>query len=275
MQKSREENYFVKVNPSLLFDKDINWKSKYSPWLYACLKLDYNIYLQRKYNKTISIKYSELAELLNTRRETLSKVAKDLVDHKLLTKAGKNNNYSIEDDSVLGDSDGKNFVQIYNNFFIRLLEAGISTRQLKIYYYLIYITFHLQPDKGFIKSDETQTSIVKSLNSRGEEVKAAIEGLINLGLVKKNRKGELSVREQAGDIEVIDTPLISNAPKEEAVPSVEKTYEQQIEELWRQYNVSYKNPREQELIKKQIRELTDKKNNKHVNMSYYFDDDVE
>jgi len=217
MRKNRDEKYFVRINPDLILSfEDIKWKSKFSRWLYVCLILDYNNNLQKDIDKPVKVKYNLIRELFHTSRKTLHSAVNDLVAHGLLMKTSNQNKFKLVNDKDIYRSgkSKKKFFKIYNNFFIRLLEAGLSTRQLYIYYYLYNKYYHLDPVNGYTITDETQSSIVKKIHSRNDEVKDAIEVLINLGLLMKDEYGTIYVKEQNGFLNVV---------AQQPVPEIQET----------------------------------------------------
>lgn len=199
MQKLKNDKYHAPINPGLLYKENIKFHSKYSLWVYIFLKLWQLYYVQRNIKNIIKVDYDELGQLFSTTRPTLSSAVHELVDAGLLIKKGYNK-FSLVDENKVLNNDGENFIQIYNNHFLDLLNRGLSIRQLQIYYHLVYSTYYISEENGFTQSRETQTSVTKKIKSRGDEVKQEIEGLKEMGLVGIGKKGRLYVKTQKGDV---------------------------------------------------------------------------
>lgn len=186
MPNLRKDNYFVRVSPDILIPGgSYKWKSKYSRWLYVCLLLDYNINIQNDWDREIKVNYKRFTKLFRTSKKTLHAVVNDLVANGLLKKTNKQNRFKLIADKeiICSEKSKKGFVPIYNNFFLALLNAKLSPRQLLVYYYLIYNNRYFKPENDFIRTKDTQSSIVTGIHSRSKEVKVAIEGLITLELL--------------------------------------------------------------------------------------------
>lgn len=199
MQKLKKDKYHAPINPGLLYRENIKFHSKYSIWVYIFLKLWQLYYLQRDIKNIIKVDYDELEQLFRTSRTTLSYAVHELVNAGLLIKKGFNK-FSLVDENKVLNNDGENFIQIYNNHFLDLLNRGLSIRQLQIYYHLVYSTYYISEENGFTQSRETQTSVTKKIKSRGLQVKQEIEGLKEMGLVGIGKKGRLFVKTQKGDV---------------------------------------------------------------------------
>lgn len=201
------------MSKAVLFgDENIKWKSKYSPWLYVCLKLSYNYIMQHNKDHSFKINYEDYIRLFNTTRKTIYCAVRELVDKKLLIKPDNSNRYKIISENELYE---KNYVIIYNNFLYELLDMGLTIRQLVIYYYLVYTTYMFKPIDGYTKSEETQSSIVRNIRSRSTEVKSAIEGLLQLGLLKRDECNHLYVLRQNGMFNAIPSVISGSIDKEE------------------------------------------------------------
>ncbi len=202
MQKLRKDNYFVRVSPDILIPGgSYKWKSKFTRWLYVCLLLDYNINIQNDWDREIKVNYTRFMKLFRTSKKTLHAAVNDLIANGLLKKTSKQNRFKLiaDKDIICSEKSKKAFVPIYNNFFVNLLNAKPTPRQLLVYYYLIYNNRYFKPKSDFIRTKDTQSSIVIGIHSRSEEVKVAIEGLITLGLLSRDEDAIIYVSGQKVD----------------------------------------------------------------------------
>lgn len=237
MKKSRKENYFVRINPDILIPgSKYNWKSKYSRWLYVCLMLDYNYNIQNGQDVIIKVPYKKFMRLFQTTRKTLHAAVNNLVANGLLIKTDKQNRFQLIADKeiICKGKSKKGFVPVYNNFFTDLLQRA-TPRQLLIYYYLIYKNRVFDPDSGFIRTTDTQSTIVSSIHSRSVEVKAAIEGLMDLGLLDRDEDAIVYVRGQK-----IDSPVMSEPVYEEPADMSEDVPEDVSEDVAIEFTGTFK-----------------------------------
>lgn len=251
MPQLRKDNYHTPISQYLLTGELIKFHSNYCLWVYVYLKLWQKFFLDNSRKNVFSIDYELLCTLFRTSRTTLSCAVHELVDAGLLKKTGFNKFILVDENQLLNTKGKKEFVKIHNNHFMDMLNAGVSIRQLNVYYQLVFITHKYADENGLCLSQETQTSITKRLKSRGPEVKAAIEGLQRIGLVGKDKKGRLYVKTQRGDVKslkptpwlransVIETkPLKGDSGTEKVISINNEFYEQDNE--GRKFKVSVK-----------------------------------
>jgi len=198
--KQRDNNYHVQIKPEILFDVYNKFKSDYTPWVYAYLKLDYNNYIFRAPNRFYKIERKPICEFFGVNPATVSRAFAELISTGLMGKKG--NEYRVLNDLTNPDfphREGyREFIQINNNFcwdlVMRLKDRSSDTgekdrsviKALEVFYYLINKNGHALAGVSVLNSDETPKSISKNLHHDANYVKDYLGLLESAGQIEMN-----------------------------------------------------------------------------------------
>lgn len=185
----KNDNYFVSIEQEFLFDSAKNYKSRYTPWVYLYLKLEYNIFIHKKTSQYVKLKANEIKELFGIDKSTVYSCIKELGKDGLISK-NKRDCYKIfsEKNSYRRKGNSK-FIKVFKNQFIELFENGGSILEALTYYYMIQNNRHYAFESELLECDITQTQLVKLLHKDSRDIKNALNKLIDMGfIVKTNNK---------------------------------------------------------------------------------------
>lgn len=214
--KIRTEDYFVKIKPELLFETNGIFKSFYTPWVYAYLKLDYNYNIQKAPGIFYEIKIKPIANFFLVHRTTIDRAFDELISHGLLEKRGKIYKLISEVNfvqSITTETTGNyiDFVKFNNNDFIYLINEFQTKcehyieypksllKAVQIYYYLITMNRHFL-EKTDMKlsyeintrlSKESQSSLSRILKHDHSVTRFALHSLKELGFITYNDNSKI------------------------------------------------------------------------------------
>lgn len=182
--KKKKNNYFVPIDTDFLFNKNNIFKSRYTPWIYLYLKLEYNYYIQKLPNKTISLKTDTIAEFFNIDRSTVHRVVNELVVHGLLNRKERNSYVLYSERGKYSDEYENNYLKVFKNLLISIFQNGATIDDAAVYYYMIQNNRHYAFDFNYLESDLTQTKISKALHFDSRKTKGILAKLLKLGLLQ-------------------------------------------------------------------------------------------
>lgn len=182
--EKKKNNYFVPIDADFLFNKNNTFKSRYTPWIYLYLKLEYNYYIQKLPNKTISLKTDTIAEFFDIDRSTVHRAVNELVTHGLLNRKERNSYVLYSERGKYCNEYENNYLKVFKNLFISIFHNGATIDDAAVYYYMIQNNRHYAFDFNYLESDLTQTKISKVLHFDSRKTKVILAKLLKLGLLQ-------------------------------------------------------------------------------------------
>jgi hypothetical protein len=203
--KEIKDTYYIKIKPEFLFDDYDVFKSGYTPWVYASIKLKYNYNLDKAPYKTFTVDVNTMADYYATTPVTIYEALKELETAGLLIK--KKRKYQLVDESVYLTKFRKvdieeatkypDFIQLYRDDYEDLLlqikreilpigkYKRLIIKCLKVYYYLMVSNRHcLLKKEPLLESSLTQTSLEKMLGIDHKVLKFLLGVLSDTGYIK-------------------------------------------------------------------------------------------
>ena len=162
--EKKDKDYHVQISTDLLFNR--KFKSPFTIWVYAKLKLKHNYHLEHKPNYEFKIDHEEIQDFFNITKPTFHRTLKELQELGLIERVSRNS-YNLKND-MAGD---KKFIKIYNNFFkdlfqrLRYHDWGHNNRASgklpMVYYYLLFQNGHHVSSENKMESNETKARLSK------------------------------------------------------------------------------------------------------------------
>lgn len=196
--KQRDDNYHIQIKPALLFNLNRIFKSAYTPWVFAYLKLDYNNYIHNAPNRWYKIDRRQICDFFKVHPSTITRAFSELIENGLMVK--QNQEYKLLNDkynNTFPVTEGlPEFIQINNNFFIDMVQrlnevCGDNdskdrslVKVLNVFYFLISKNRNVIVDTPILVSDETAKSISKALHHDENYVKDYLKLLESIGNIE-------------------------------------------------------------------------------------------
>lgn len=181
--KKKKNNYFVPIDADFLFNENDTFKSRYTPWIYLYLKLEYNYYIQKLPNKTISLKTDAVAQFFDIDRSTVHRAVNELVTHGLLNRKERDSYVLYSERGKYCDEYENNYLKVFKNLMISIFQNGATIDDAMVYYYMIQKNRHYAFDYNYLECDLTQTKISKALHFDSRKTKGILSKLLKLGLL--------------------------------------------------------------------------------------------
>jgi predicted transcriptional regulator len=182
--EKKNENYYVKIHPEFLFNA--KFKSDTTKCIYIYIKLKHLYHLQ--HNQSFSLDANDIADDFKVEVTTIYRSLKELVENQLLKKEGKNN-YKLKDEKYK-TPENKQFIMIYNNFFVDLFNKlrkldKDTSKAIQLYYYLTFKSGQHAMGYSKMESTESQNNICKALKLHNKTAKRLTEALEDINLICK------------------------------------------------------------------------------------------
>ncbi len=184
--EKKSNDYFVQIEQDFLFDKEKIYKSRFTPWIYLYLKLEYNIFIHKQTSKYVRLKANDIKELFGIDKSTVYACIDELGKDGLLSKSKRDSYKVFSEKNRYSRKEKSKFIKVFKNQFIELFEIGGSVLEALIYYYMIQHNRHYAFERELLECEITQTQLVKILHKDSRDVKKALQFLINAGFIKKN-----------------------------------------------------------------------------------------
>lgn len=188
--EKKKDTYFVKIDSDFLFDSNKLFKSRYTPWIYLYLKLEYNYYIQKLPNKSISLKSDKIARFYRIDRATIHRVIKELIEHGFVTRKERDSYVIHSERGKYNEDLNSNYLEVYKNLLINIFQNGANIDEAKVYYYMILYNKHYAFDYKYLESDLSQTKISRNLGYDSRKTKAILSKLLDFGLLSIDQESK-------------------------------------------------------------------------------------
>lgn len=214
--EKKKNTYFVKIDSDFLFDINKMFKSRYTPWIYLFLKLEYNYYIQKVPNKTISLKSEVIAKFFQIDRATVHRAINELIDNRFVTRKERDSYVVHSERGNYKENSNSNYLEIYKNLLIDIFQNGANIDDAKVYYYMIFKNKHYAFDYKYLESDLSQTKISRNLGLDSRKTKTILSKLLEIGLVSIDQKTKkyMTTYPRGDGISLITKEKFSNKPIE-------------------------------------------------------------
>lgn len=225
----KDDNYYVEIEQEFILSGKKFFKSRFTPWVYLYLKLENNYNMHRLPGKSGSLKVKDISRLLKINESTVYRCIDELKDKGLIQKNYRDSYKVFFEKGKLNKSAKCNYIMVYKNLFIDILENS-SVNEAMIYYYMIQNNRHYAFDFAKLQSELSQSKISKELGMDSRDVKMALSNLEKLGLILKddkkyftmwphNKRSEnISIDNHSGLHEKINNYLNSRRKEDKPVP---------------------------------------------------------
>lgn len=181
----KKNKYHAIIDSDFLFDRNKVFKSRYTPWIYVYLKLEYQYYIQKSPFKAYSLKTGDIARFFQIDRATVHRSLNELQEQGLV-KRKERDSYIVYAEKKKYDDE--NYLMVPKNLFIDIFTNGGTINEAAVYYYMVIKNRHYVFDSDYRESNLSQTMISRDLNFDSRKTKTILNNLLELGLITKDDK---------------------------------------------------------------------------------------